>query len=58
MKKCFEFEAKGEAFTVEEMAAIFNKLVEEGCGKAKVDTYDWEVGCVCADEQWCQLKMK
>lgn len=56
--KYFNFETQNDAFTVEELAAIFNKLVEEGCGKATVDTYDWAVGMVSSDETYCTLKMK
>ena len=56
--KYFNFEANNDAFTVAELATIFNKLVEEGCGKATVDTYDWAVGTVSVDEKYCTLKMK
>ena len=56
--KHFNFEADNDAFTVEELATIFNKLVEEGCGKATVHTYDWAVEMVSSDETYCTLKMK
>lgn len=56
--KFFNYESKGEAITVQEMADFFNKLVHEGLGDVPVSTYDWDIGKIEADDTGVELRMK
>lgn len=56
--KYFNYESKGEAITVQEMADFFNKLVHEGLGDVPVSTYDWDIGNIEADDTGVALHMK
>lgn len=56
--KHFNYESKGEAITVQEMADFFNKLVHEGLGDVPVSTYDWDIGKIVADDTGVALRMK
>lgn len=56
--KFFNYESKGEAITVQEMADFFNKLVNEGLGDVPVSTYDWDIGKIVADDTGVALRMK